>query len=97
MNEVLIGVSFAVATIGAFLLVFIDRLIDTKYRILEHRNTVTDYLSYEVQKKHYFYRYWYNFNNVDGGTTGFYNTEVEAERAIEEFRSKNETRIIEVE
>ena len=52
-----------------------------KYRIVkrEYPNGQTDY---EVQKK-ILGLFWWNFNNVDGTKTGFYDTFKDAKTAIE--------------
>tara|TARA_R110000782_G_scaffold51708_2_gene111341 strand:+ start:1081 stop:1311 length:231 start_codon:yes stop_codon:yes gene_type:complete len=64
--------------------------IMVKYRIKKHKNFYST--SFEVQKKVWFIPFWYNFNNIDGMTTGFYDTEIKAKEAIEynKFKSKSE-------
>jgi len=65
-----------------------------KYRIKKHENFYLT--SFEVQKKVWYIPFWYNFNNIDGMTTGFYNTEIEAKEAIECNRFKHKSKIISV-
>lgn len=52
-------------------------------------------MSYKVQKKAFF-GVWYNFNNIDGYTTGYYDTEREAREAIERHRAKTTAEILTV-
>jgi hypothetical protein len=65
-----------------------------KYRIKKHESF--HQTTYEVQKKIWFIPFWYNFNNIDGMTTGFYDTEKEAKKAIESDKFKNKSKIISV-
>lgn len=63
-----------------------------KYRIKKHEDYYST--SYEVQKKVWYIPFWYNFNNIDGMTTGFYSTEKEAQEAIECDKFKTKTKLI---
>jgi len=65
-----------------------------KYRIKRHENFYGT--TYEVQKKVWFIPFWYNFNNIDGMTTGFYDTEIKAKEAIDFDRFKNKSELINV-
>jgi len=65
-----------------------------KYRIKKHKNFYST--SFEVQKKVWYIPFWYNFNNIDGMTTGFYYTESEAKEAIECNRYKQKSKLISV-
>lgn len=51
------------------------------YRIVEYCYSESN-KQYEIQKKSIF-GFWYNPNNIDGGTTGFYDTIEKAEEAVE--------------
>ena len=51
-----------------------------KYRIIKHEYP-NGKIYYEVQKK-ILGLFWWNFENVDGSTTGFYDTLGEAKTAI---------------
>lgn len=51
-----------------------------KYRIIEH--TCYNGKCFEVQKRFLGFLWWHNFNNIDGITTGIYDTLEEAEEAI---------------
>ena len=64
----------------------------SNYRIRKHTNKFSE--RYEVQKK--FFGVWYNFNNIDGYTTGYYDTEDEAREAIERHRAKATVEILTV-
>lgn len=64
----------------------------TKYRIKKHENYYST--NFEVQKKVWFIPFWYNFNNIDGMTTGFYDTENEAKEAIKYDRFKGNVTIL---
>ena len=44
----------------------------------------------------YYRCFWYNFNNIDGMTTGFYDTESKAKEAIECDRFKDKSKLISV-
>lgn len=57
-----------------------------EYRIKKHACNQSE--SFEVQKKLWFIPFWYNFNNVDGCETGFYNSYDEAVEAIKKHKSK---------
>ena len=63
------------------------------YRIVKYSNEFST--TYKVQKKAFF-GLWYNFNNIDGCTTGFYDTEEEAIKAIAIHRTKTTTEILTV-
>ena len=63
----------------------------TKYRIVKYTNKFN--ISYKVQKKAFF-GMWYNFNNIDGCITGYYDTEEEAREAIERHRAKTTAEIL---
>lgn len=63
----------------------------SKYRIRRH--VKMHCTMYEVQKKSFF-GFWYNFNNIDGCTTGFYYSESDARKAIEEHRLKTRIEVI---
>lgn len=66
-----------------------------KYRIVKHTYRTARFLPslgkvvqsesicYEVQKRFLGFLWWYNFNNIDGVTTGMYNQLFEAEEAIQ--------------
>ena len=51
-----------------------------RYRIIEHN--CYNSKRYEVQKRFLGCLWWYNFNNIDGITTGIYDTLEEAEETI---------------
>ena len=51
-----------------------------KYRIVKHEYP-NGYVDYEVQKK-ILGLFWWNFENIDAYTTGFYDTIEKAEMAI---------------
>ena len=61
------------------------------YRIKEHQGFNRDY--YEVQRKSIL-GFWYNYENVDGYTTGFYNSIEEARESIARKQHKTKTRIV---
>ena len=63
------------------------------YRIIKYTNPFST--TFKVQKKSFFWL-WYNFNNIDGCTTGYYDTEEEALEAIERHRCKTRAEIIDV-
>jgi len=69
-------------------------IIMAKYRIKKHGNFYST--SFEVQKKVWYIPFWYNFNNIDGMTTGFYDTKIEALEAIECNRFKDKSKLISV-
>ena len=56
-----------------------------KYRIVKHEYP-NGKIYYEVQKK-ILGLFWWNFENIDGCTTGFYNTLEKAEMAIKMDRN----------
>lgn len=59
----------------------------TKYRIQKYESF--NRISYEVQKKYSLIPIWFSYENIDGYTTGYYNTEKEAMESIERDRFKN--------
>ncbi len=61
------------------------------YRIIEYNNPF--YKTFKVQKRSFFGA-WYNFNNIDAYTTGYYDTEADAKEAIERHRSKTTRKVI---
>jgi hypothetical protein len=65
-----------------------------KYRIIEHKgwNSTT----YEVQKRFLGFLWWYNFNNIDGLTTGIYDKLSDAEEVIEKERCVTKNRVCKV-
>ena len=63
-----------------------------KYRILK-REYPNGRVDYEVQKK-VLDLFWWNFENIDACTTGFYNTFEEAEMAIKMHKEKPKITII---
>ena len=63
------------------------------YRIIKYTNPY--YKQFKVQKQSFFWL-WYNFNNIDGCTTGFYDTLTEAKEAIDRDRSKTTAEILDV-
>ena len=65
-----------------------------KYRIVK-REYPNGNIDYEVQKK-VLGLFWWNFENVDGSTTGFYSSLEEAERAIKMHKEKPKKVIINV-
>ena len=65
-----------------------------KYRILK-REYPNGQIDYEVQKK-ILGLFWWNFENIDACTTGFYNTFEEAEMAIKTNKEKTKVTIIKV-
>jgi len=65
----------------------------SNYRIIKYINPF--YKTFKVEKQSFF-GFWYNFNNIDGCTTGFYDTEEEAIEAIDRHRSKTKAEIINV-
>lgn len=64
------------------------------YRILK-REYPNGQITYEVQKK-MLGLFWWNFENIDAFTTGFYDTLEEAEMAIKMHKEKPKTTIIKV-
>jgi RNase P protein component len=62
-----------------------EDMMMSNYRIIKYSNEF--YESFKVQKKS-FLGFWYNFNNIDAYTTGFYDSEKEAKDAIERHRAK---------
>tara|TARA_B110000977_G_C10941837_1_gene441185 strand:+ start:708 stop:929 length:222 start_codon:yes stop_codon:yes gene_type:complete len=65
----------------------------TLFRIVKYTNPF--YTTYKVQKKSFF-GMWYNFNNIDAYTSGYYDSEKEAKEAIEIHRSKTTVEILTV-
>lgn len=65
-----------------------------KYRILK-REYPNGRIDYEVQKK-ILGLFWWNFENVDAITTGFYSTLDDAEMAIKMHKEKTKVTIIKV-
>ena len=65
-----------------------------KYRILK-REYPDGQITYEVQKK-ILGLFWWNFENEDAFTTGFYDTLEEAEMAIRMHKEEPKTTIIKV-
>jgi len=65
-----------------------------KYRILK-REYPNGQITYEVQKK-ILGLFWWNFENIDAFTTGFYDTLEEAEMAIKMHKEEPKTTIIKV-
>lgn len=63
------------------------------YRIIKY--TYLYRATFKVQKKS-FLGFWYNFNNIDAYTTGFYDTEFKAKEAIENHRSVKLVEIIDI-
>ena len=65
-----------------------------KYRILK-REYPNGRIDYKVQKK-ILGLFWWNFENVDAITTGFYSTLEDAEMAIKMHKEKTKVTIIKV-
>lgn len=65
-----------------------------KYRIVK-REYPNGQIGYEVQKK-ILGLFWWNFENVDGITTGFYDTLGEAKTAIKMHKEKPKKTVINV-
>jgi hypothetical protein len=65
-----------------------------KYRILK-REYPNGRIDYEVQKK-ILGLFWWNFENVDAITTGFYSTLEDAEMVIKMHKEKTKVTIIKV-
>ena len=65
-----------------------------EYRILK-REYPNGQITYEVQKK-ILGLFWWNFENIDAFTTGFYDTLEEAEMAIKMHKEEPKTTIIKV-
>ena len=63
-----------------------------KYRILK-REYPDDQITYEVQKK-ILGLFWWNFENIDAFTTGFYDTLEDAKMAIKMHKEGPKTTII---
>lgn len=63
-----------------------------KYRILK-REYPDGQITYEVQKK-ILGLFWWNFENIDAFTTGFYDTLEDAKMAIKMHKEKPEITII---
>jgi len=61
------------------------------YRIIKYTNPL--YKTFKVQKQSFF-GLWYNLNNIDGCTTGYYDTEAESKEVIERHRSKTTAEIL---
>lgn len=57
---------------------------------IHHRST-----GYEVQKRFLGFLWWYNFLNIDGYTTGYFDTLHEAQAAINQAMSKTHKTIAE--
>jgi len=64
-----------------------------KYRV-KQRFYYDETTDYEVQKKVWYIPFWYNFNNIDGSITGFYNTFEQAKKAIEQNKYRVDSRVI---
>lgn len=62
-----------------------------RYRIKEH--TLPNRVEYEIQKKSIF-GFWYNPDNIDAYTTGFYNNQIDAEKCIERKMTPTITKIV---
>lgn len=72
-----------------------------KYRIVKHTYTKAEFvpgrgevvkvehICYEVQKRFLGFLWWYNFNNIDGITTGIYNQLWEAQDVINQRINPN--------
>lgn len=63
------------------------------YRIIKYTSQFS--VTFKVQKR-LFFGIWYNFNNIDGCTTGFYETKDEAIDAINRHKEKRIARVIAV-
>lgn len=63
----------------------------SNYRIIKYSNRFYD--TFKVKKKS-FIGLWYNFNNIDGFTSGYYDTQAKAQDAIDRHRSKTTVTII---
>ena len=66
----------------------------SKYRIVK-REYPNGQIEYEVQKK-ILGLFWWNFENIDAITTGFYSTLGDAEMAIKMHKEKPKKTIIKV-
>lgn len=77
-----------------------------KYRIVRHTaewiepasyGTVIRHkpVYYEVQKRFLGFLWWYNFLNIDGATTGHFDSLREAQAAINEYRMKKSKSVVE--
>jgi hypothetical protein len=64
-----------------------------RYRIKEW--ILLNRTEYEIQKKSIF-GFWYNPDNIDAYTTGFYHTRIEAEKCIEKKLTPTITKIVKV-
>jgi len=62
-----------------------------EYRVLHINSEFSD--TYKVQIKSRL-GFWYNFNNIDGCTTGYYDTLDEAKDAINRHKAKFTTKVI---
>lgn len=65
-----------------------------KYRIVKHEYP-NGKIDYEVQKK-ILGLFWWNFENVYGSTTGFYDTLGEAKTAIKMHKEKPKKTVINI-
>ena len=63
-----------------------------KYRIVEH--TYYDNKEYEVQKRFLGFLWWYNFQNIDGSTAGFYDNAFDAQQSIMRHKFKIHKEIV---
>lgn len=64
-----------------------------RYRIKEW--ILPNRIDYEIQKKSIF-GFWYNPDNIDAYTTGFFDTPEEAERCIENKLKPTITKIVKI-
>ena len=62
-----------------------------KYRIIEH--DYGNHKNYEIQRRSIF-RWWYNPDNIDAYTTGFFDTFKEAEECISKKLTRVKSRIV---
>lgn len=61
-----------------------------------HRTTIVHKPAYyEVQKRFLGFLWWYNFLNIDGTTTGCFDTLTEAQVAINLHRMKKSKQVVE--
>ena len=65
-----------------------------KYRIIKHIHRF--YTEYEVQKRFLGFLWWYNFENIDGWSTGYYFDLNDAKAAIERDQFESTKEIIEL-
>ena len=63
----------------------------SKYRIIQYTNPFCTF--YKVQKQ-IFSIFWYNFNNIDAYTTGYYSTKNEAVEAIKKHQVKTTKKVL---